>query len=214
MCFSPQADTVAGVVVGVIAVDAARHVRDRRDMALAAIPAVFAVHQFLEAGVWLWLRGSVSVSFGHSVLWAYLLVAFALPTLVPLAIWSIEPDQRRRRAMATLLALGVAVSVWLVVAAVTGNVGAHIDGHHIVYTVGLSGAAVATGLYVVATCGSLLLSSSPRLVLFGVGNLVAVALLVWLSAGGLFSLWCAWAAVTSACIALHLRTDSRPLAAV
>ena len=36
-------------------------------------------------------------------------------------------------------------------------------------------------------------------------NLIAVTVLAWLMATGVISLWCAWAAVTSIVIVLHLR---------
>ncbi|MHB8329255.1 MAG: DUF6629 family protein [Acidimicrobiales bacterium] len=207
MCFSPQADTVAGVVVGVAAVDAVRHVEDRRQLILAALPAVLCAHQFIEVLVWWWLQGSVSSPLGRGALWAYLLVAFGLPTLVPLAMWSIEPDRHRRALMLVLGAAGATVTLWLFVGGLTGGVGAQIEGHHIVYLVGLPAAGAATGLYVVASCGALLLSSHRHMVLFGVANIFAVGLLIWLSEAGLFSLWCAWAAVTSVIVAAHLRRD-------
>jgi len=59
-----------------------------------------------------------------------------------------------------------------------------------------------------ATCGSLMLSSFPRIARFGWLNLVAVALLVALISDGVISLWCAWAAVLSVLIDLHVRRPS------
>jgi hypothetical protein len=47
-----------------------------------------------------------------------------------------------------------------------------------------------------------------RLVWFGVANLAAVIVLAKLSADGFTSLWCLYAALVSAAIALHLRTAS------
>ena len=44
---------------------------------------------------------------------------------------------------------------------------------------------------------------------FGVVNLVAVAVLANLTIDGFASLWCAWAAVTAGFIALHLRLSGR-----
>ena len=40
-------------------------------------------------------------------------------------------------------------------------------------------------------------------------NLLAVVLLVWLTVGGLTSLWCVWAAITSVAIDLYLRDGER-----
>ncbi|WP_313954386.1 DUF6629 family protein, partial [Frankia sp. CpI1-P] len=42
MCFSPEADVVAAVVIGGVGVDAARHVRTGAQWPLAALPLLFA----------------------------------------------------------------------------------------------------------------------------------------------------------------------------
>ena len=64
-------------------------------------------------------------------------------------------------------------------------------------------------LYVVATCGSMFVSKHQHVRWFGMVNLVAVGCLAALNKSGLISLWCAWAAVTSVAIAVHLRRDHR-----
>ena len=47
--------------------------------------------------------------------------------------------------------------------------------------------------------------------LSGVAHVAAVVVLVWLTVGGLTSLWCVWAAVTSVAIDLFLRDEERHL---
>jgi len=49
------------------------------------------------------------------------------------------------------------------------------------------------------------LSGYKHIVIFGLGNLVAVVVLAVLTADGFASLWCFYAAVTSGAISLHLR---------
>ena len=67
-------------------------------------------------------------------------------------------------------------------------------------------------LYVVAVCGSLLVSGYRNVVLFGVVNLVAVIVITRLTISGFASVWCGWAAVSSAAITLHCRlARPRPL---
>ncbi len=56
MCFSPEADFTAAAVVGVVGVATLRLVREPRDLLIAALPLLFALHQFVEGFVW--LRGS------------------------------------------------------------------------------------------------------------------------------------------------------------
>jgi len=60
VCYSLEADLIAGLVVGAVGIDAVRHVDDRRNLALAAVPLVLAAHLLVEAVAWWSLEGSVS----------------------------------------------------------------------------------------------------------------------------------------------------------
>ena len=59
MCFSAEADLVAGLVVGAIGIDAWRHVRRPADVPLVMLPVVLGLHQLIEAVVWLGLEDRV-----------------------------------------------------------------------------------------------------------------------------------------------------------
>ena len=52
MCFSPDADLLAGILVGGVGVDALRHVKRRRYLPLALLPLLFGPHQVVEAFAW------------------------------------------------------------------------------------------------------------------------------------------------------------------
>jgi membrane protein implicated in regulation of membrane protease activity len=69
----------------------------------------------------------------------------------------------------------------------------------------LSHGGLIVALYVVAICGALLFSGYRHVAMFGIVNLVAVALLARLTLDGFTSLWCAYAALSAAAIALHVR---------
>ena len=59
MCFSAEADLVAGVVVTAIGIDAIQRVHSRKEVPLAALPLLFGVHTLIEAFVWWGLEGKV-----------------------------------------------------------------------------------------------------------------------------------------------------------
>jgi hypothetical protein len=207
MCFSPQADVVGGLVICAIGIDAVRHVRQRREFrALAWIPLLLGAHQFIEALVWLWLQGHVPRGIGHAALWAYLLIAFAvLPVVVPLAVIALEPTRRRKWMMVPFALIGTAIAVILFAAMVRGPVGVKLAPYHLSYDIRVSDGLLIVALYVVAVCGPLLMSGYRHVVIFGVVNLVAVIIIARLTISGFASVWCAWAAVSSAAIALHCR---------
>ncbi len=206
MCFSPEVDLIAGVVVGGAGIDALRHVRHKREIALAALPVVFGAHQAIEALTWWGLEDRIPAVVGEAAMWVYLVIAFLLPAVVPVAVMLVERDPKRRRMTAPFIALGAAVTAALMVGLFTGPVTAAIGGLYIAYDVSLIYGGQIVALYVAATCIPMLLSSRRSIVVFGVLNLAAVTALAWLMATGVISLWCAWAAVTSIVIVIHLRT--------
>lgn len=210
VCFSPEADLVGGIIVGAAGIDALRHVGHRREVALAALPVLFGVHQIIEAFTWWGLEGVVPAAVGDAATWVYLMIAFVLPVLVPSAVLSLEADPFRRRRVFPFVALGLGVSILLLAALFAGPVSAEVAGRTIAYHVSLGNGGLVTALYVIATCGPLLLSSKTSVRIFGVLNLAAVTVLAWLMATRVISLWCAWAAVASIVIVIHFRTAERP----
>ncbi|GCD88562.1 DUF6629 family protein [Nocardioides sp. LS1] len=205
MCFSPEVDALAGLLIGAVGIDAVRHVRTPAERPLAVLPLLFAGHQLVEAFVWWGLEGKVATEVGHAAEWLYLAIAFGvLPILVPIAVGALEPVAHRRRTSA-FVALGTFVAVILMYGVVRGPLEARIRGHYVAYDVDLWHGGALTVLYVVATCGALLISDRRHVRAWGVANLAAVLVLAWVNQAGLISLWCVWAAVTSVAIATHLR---------
>lgn len=207
MCFSPEADVIAGVVVSGVGVDAIRNLKHRRELALAALPVVFGLHQMIESLAWWGLEGQIPESIGEYAANTYLVIAFLLPVAVPVAVALAEPVERRRRAMRPFIVIGAGVSTVLLGEMLGGPVTASVACRYIEYDVDLAFGGMTTAFYVVATCVPLFMSSSRRIVLFGAANLVAVVALAWLQGGGVISLWCAWAAVASIVIATHVRSS-------
>jgi len=211
MCFSAEVDIVTGVVVAAAGVDALRHVRQPRELALAGLPALLAAHQFTEVFVWSDLQDLTPRSTTSAAVTLYAFVAFVvLPAYVPWAVRAVEPVYERRRLMLPFAALGVLVALVYAVAIVRRPVVATVLGNKIDYETGLELGGAVAALYILAACGPLLASSHRRIVVFGVWNVVAVIALVLLAQEGLTSLWCAWAALTSILIARHLRVSHEP----
>lgn len=208
VCFSPEADLVAGVAVTAIGIDALRHVEEPREYPLASLPLVLGTHLLVETFVWWGEAGEVPSLIAQAAVWVYLAVALGvLPVLVPAAVAAVEPDPRRRRWLMPFVVVGTAVAASLMAGVITGPIGARIvEGCCISYDTGPNHIPVLGALYVVVTCIPMVLSSYRPMIVFGVVNLIAVGLLAWLLAVGYASLWCAWAAVTSVLVAIHFRS--------
>jgi len=209
MCYSPEADLVAGLVVGAAGIDALRHVDDRRDLALAAVPLVLAAHQLIEAVGWWGLQDRVPEMAGTLAIGAYLVIAMGVvPALIPYAVMRTERDPARARLIIPFAVLGAIVSVVLLFCLVIGPYGATIGGRYIAYETTLPWSGAIAVSYVVAVCTPLVLSTHRRLVLFGVINIPIVIGLATLLSAGFISLWCVWAAVSSIVITRHIREQS------
>jgi len=206
MCFSIEADIVTGVVVTAVGIDAIRHVGHNRETAMAALPVIFGLHQLIEVFVWKGLDGPASAAVAQGAAWLYLLIAFGMiPWLVPFAVRRLEFDRARRRVMYWLTGLGVLVATALTVPIIIGPISVADGGYHLTYSTSLVLGGFLAVMYVVATCGALILSTDRVVAIYGWMNLVVVASLVVLFTSGIISLWCVWAAVTSIAIAIHLR---------
>ncbi|MGH2687414.1 MAG: DUF6629 family protein [Actinomycetota bacterium] len=207
MCFSPEADLVSGTLIVAVGVDALRHSRRRRDLPLVSLALLLGAHQLVETFVWWAADGTVGPELGRSATLAYLWFAFlVLPVLVPLAVAAMEPTRRRRWAMAPFVVVGTVVAVVLGVAMHEGPIVVQAAPYHLAYDVGHipPGGFVVAG-YLLATCGALLLSGYRHVVWFGLVNLPAALVIAGLVPQGFASVWCAWAAVSAAAIAVHIR---------
>ncbi len=207
MCFSPEGDLAGGLLVTAIGVDACRHLRGRNNqLLLATMPLLLGAHQIDESLVWFSLQGHVPHLAGRIAMWIYLVIAFVIvPILVPVAILRIEPTAHRRWRIVPFVVLGTGVAIDLLVTMLRGPVTVKLGSYHLAYSIGLRHGLWVIGLYVVATCGSLLMSGYRHIVIFGVANLVVVVILARLTADGFASLWCFYAALASGAISLHLR---------
>jgi hypothetical protein len=106
--------------------------------------------------------------------------------------------------------IGAVIAVTLLAAMVRGPVGVKLASYHLSYGIRLPAGLVIVSLYVVAVCGPLLMSGYRNVVLFGVVNLIAVVIIARLTISGFASVWCGWAAVSSAAITLHCRFVKPP----
>jgi hypothetical protein len=213
MCWSPDADLIAGGVIAGLGIGALAGVRRWTDVPLAALPLLLGTHQMVESVVWRGQEGTVSPSVASSarVVWAVIALPL-LPLLIPVAVLlaSSSAAITVRRQLLVLTGVGTAASVTLAVAVARGPVDAHVHGHTLAYTVGIPAAPLVIAAYLTATLGALLLAEDHTIRTLGVVCTIgsAACFLVWRLAFA--STWCALAAVASL-ILLRWAWQSRPM---
>lgn len=205
MCFSATASFTAAAALLVVGVATVRQVKRRNELPLALVPLLFGLQQLLEGVLWLTFPDKAPLlntvlthaySFFSHVLW---------PIYVPLAVLLIETTRWRRKALAGIALAGAGVGLYLSYFLVELPVEAVVIGQHIAYVSPHFYAAAAMGLYLVATCVSLLLSSHPMVRLFGAAATLSFAAAYAFYAFWFISVWCFFAAAMSGIVYLQLR---------
>jgi hypothetical protein len=176
-------------------------VKHRRELLFAALPVLFAIHQFIEGFVWLGLDGILSPKVAHNMGAAFMLYAQGLlPFILPLSVILFEVDAKSRRRMQPFLILGTLTALYILWALTAYPTQVFVKGNSIVYINQATNNEAVAVFYVIVTCGSLLFSKIKDMVIFGIANLAILLLVMAFKRYAFTSLWCAYAAVASVII--------------
>jgi hypothetical protein len=201
MCFSAAANFTGSGVLAAVGVATLAHVKHRRELMFAALPTLFAVHQFIEGFVWLGLDGVLSPQVTHDAGAAFMLYAQGLlPALIPLSVLLFERTAQRRRRMLPFVVLGGGLTLYILWALAAFPTQIYMKANSIVYINQATNNTFVAVLYVIATCGSLFFSENRDMVLFGAANLAILLITMAVKHYAFTSVWCAYAAVASVII--------------
>jgi hypothetical protein len=201
MCFSATANFVGSGVLGAVGGLTLTKVKHKRELLFAALPTLFAIHQFIEGFVWLGLDGILSPAVARDMGAAFMLYAQGLlPFLLPLSVFLFEPDRKSRGRMLPFLVLGGGTTLYILWALTAFPLQLYVKGNSIVYINQATNNTAVAVLYVIATCGSLFFSKIRMMVIFGAANLAILLAVMEFKRYAFTSLWCAYAAVASVII--------------
>ena len=209
MCFSAAANFVGSGVLATVGVATLTKVKHRRELLFASLPALFAIHQFIEGFVWLGLDGMLSPKVTHNMGAAFMLYAQGLlPFLLPLSVLLFESDAKSRRRMVPFLVLGSLTTLFILWALTAYPTEVFVRGNSIVYINQATNNITVAVFYVIATCGSLLFSKVKDMVIFGWANMAILLTVMAVKRYAFTSLWCAYAAVASVIILAYFWKSS------
>jgi hypothetical protein len=214
MCFSAAANFIGSGVLGTVGVVTLTKVKHRRELLFAALPTLFAIHQFIEGFVWLGLDGTLSPAVTQKMGAAYMLFAQGLlPFLLPLGVLLFEPDGWSRRRMLPFLIIGGATGIYILWALAVYPTEIFVKENSIVYVNQGTNYTTVAVLYLIATCGSLFFSRVKAMVIFGSANLAILLIVTAIKRYAFTSVWCAYAAVASVIVLVYFwkSDESRPL---
>jgi hypothetical protein len=209
VCFSAAANFTGSGVLGTLGVLTLTKVKHRRELLFASLPALFAIHQFIEGFVWLGLDGVLSPVVTHDMGAAFVLYAQGLlPFLLPLSVLLFEPDRKNRRRMLPFAIVGGLTTLYMLWGLTAYPLQIFVRGNSIVYINPATNNTTLAIFYVIATCGSLFFSKVRAMVLFGAANLAILLAVMAVKRYAFTSLWCAYAAIASIIILVYFWKSS------
>ena len=201
MCFSATASFISSGVIATIGVATLRHVREPRALLFASVPLLFAFHQLCEGFVWLGLDGEIGkLALDHVAFMFTIYAQGVLPLLMPVAVLLMEPPGWRRRAILGCTAIGAVVCAWDVVGLIAFPTHTVVEYHSIAYHNPVTGNFPISCLYILATCGALLLSTHRVVRWYGALNVIGLSIVQIVRAYAFASVWCFYAALLSVII--------------
>jgi len=204
MCFSATASFTASATLIVLGTLAVRKAQTRAELPFAFIPVLFGIQQGLEGALWVGLHDHMSTlsiiltyaySFFSHVLW---------PIYVPLASLAIEPAGLRRKVIAIIAIIGIAVGLYLLGLLLFLPITARVVEHHISYDSPYFYAELTMALYLLATSVSLMVSSHARVAVFGIIVFLSSAITYIFYNFWFISVWCFFSALMSAIVLWQL----------
>ena len=195
--------TLSGAI-GLVGILTLRKVSTPNEVLFALLPLLFALHQFTEGFVWLGVGGHIEMRAFNLAAGIFIYYAQGLlPFLVPLAVWLIEKKKWRRDILAILTLLGLALAVYTMYGLSTVPSSVTVVNDTLFYNNPWTANYYDAIIYIITTCGSLMLSSSISVALFGLLNLIGLTLIFLWRPYGFTSLWCLYAAVISGLLYFH-----------
>lgn len=207
MCFSPAASFIAGGALSAAGVYTLRQAKQDAQRPFAAIPLLFGIQQIIEGFVWL----TFGQPYFHTVAdYAYVMFSHVLwPTVLPFAVWMIEPQARRKKWLAFFVFIGCVTSATLFAAILHGPVTSEVIGRCIAYSVPIPGTPLVPAAYILAACGCCFLSSKKFVRVFGFTIVGSLAIAYWSYREAFYSVWCFFAAILSLIVFVHLRQEAK-----
>lgn len=207
MCFSAPVSFVTSGVLALTGVAAMRKAGKTPSRWYAAVPLLFSAQQFIEGLQWLAEKPSLcSTSLGY----AFLVFAFLLwPFYFPFAALKLETDPARRRLLRGMTWFGLVGSLSLLAVLLVQPLTVAVTGNSIEYQIVVPFDMLGIFLYVVATCGSGLLSTHPGIRLFAGSVFLSFMVSILFYEITFTSVWCFFAAALSVLIYLDVCRPTR-----
>lgn len=196
MCFSAEASFSIGTVLTVIGAVGCKKIKKWPLKFLAIIPLFFAVQQFSEGFVWLYLNNTIeSPVVGHISKLLYLLFAWVFwPLYIPFAFYLNENERWRKALCLVCFAVGLLVLYVDGMFLYSKEITATIVGHSVYYTESPTYAHIIYGFSVIIP---MIFSGINKMWIVGFSLLASFIASQIIYTVAFTSVWCFFAAAVS-----------------
>ena len=189
--------TLSGAI-GLIGIFTLRQLSTPNEVLFASLPLLFALHQFTEGFVWLGVGGYIEARALELASGIFIYYAQGLlPFIIPLSIYLIEKDSKRKKLLAILSTLGLFLAIYTMYGFYQSPSSVEVVNNTLYYSHPWTENIYDASIYILTTCGSLMLSTSISVQIFGLLNFIGLVIIFLLRPYGFTSLWCFYAAVIS-----------------
>lgn len=212
MCFSAEASFAGGVIISAIGIATITKVHKPSQLIFASIPLFFGFQQFAEGVVWLTIPNPEYASVLKIAAYMFLIMAdFLWPLMIPLAVFFMEENPKRKRLLWFFLIAGITLSLYYAFCLLFFHVDPQISGYHIQYKTDFprSLSMPAFAIYLIVTIIPLFISSIKRTHLLGILMFLSCLVTAIFFRQYLTSVWCFFAALISGVIFWILRDSKR-----
>ncbi|NBQ17153.1 hypothetical protein EBU24_02455 [bacterium] len=203
MCFSAQASFGASLVLLVIGILAIYKNKDTKTRLFAWIPVLFGVQQFCEGVVWIAKTDQAFSLYAQIASYGFLFFAYILwPVFLPLTVYLMETEERKKRCLASFLGIGAVVSSGLLWIMIQNGIVVEVSCNHIAYFIGMPDIFHYWSLfwYFMATIVPFLIVSKKYMRHFGFVITVSAAASLFVYSYYFTSVWCFFAALISTAV--------------
>jgi hypothetical protein len=210
VCYSAQASFIASGVLTATSISIARIPKQKSNLPLSIIPAVFAAHQFIEGVIWL-NQGKLDLSGSEGIpVFLYALIAYVFwPIFIPFTSYRVEPDKRRLFLIKICQVVGIVVGLNYFLGMLQSPVGVSVSSCSLSYQV--NSFWNIGPLYIFAVSVPFLVSSHRGLVVFGGLVVLSCAAGLYFASQPAFpSVWCFFAALLSVDLYAYFKSALHP----
>lgn len=200
MCFSAEVSFGASAIISTVGIIAIKKSNNKEELFFAMIPLMFGIQQLFEGWLWLAVQNEQYNALEGLATYGFLIFAQMIwPVWVPLSIYFMEKNKRRKRLISVSLTAGIFLAILLGYRLIFYDVSAHIDQQHIFYKVGhFQSTNWWSGIFYMLPAVFPFVFSSNRHV-----NYLGILMLLFFVVSKIFylnymiSVWCLFAAILS-----------------